>query len=134
MLFRSLPRRSPAFGPVAELLLGPVDHFFRALLLRRYPLLVVRQVDLVLFVVQLQLHVVLRHGRMLRSRMPATPEARTGQLELSLRVKRSSPDRVWLRPTGRRPDRALRGRGTPVKSPGFEIGRASCWESVCEYV
>src|SRR3546814_15013955 len=90
MLFRSLPRRSPAFGPVAELLLGPVDHFFLALLLRRDHLLVDLQVDLVLFVVQLQLYVVLRHGRMLRSRMPATPEARTGQLELSLKIGRAS--------------------------------------------
>src|SRR3546814_17028709 len=98
-----LPLRSPAFGPVAELLLGPVDHFFLALLLRRDHLLVDLQVDLVLFVVQLQLHVVLRHGRMLRSRMPATPEARTGPLELSLRVKRSSPTPVWFRPDGARP-------------------------------
>src|SRR3546814_20869465 len=84
-----LPLRSPAFGPVAELLLGPVDHFFLALLLRRDHLLVDLQVDLVLFVVQLQLYVVLRHGRMLRSRMPATPAATTGQLELSLRVKQN---------------------------------------------
>src|SRR3546814_19056707 len=101
-----LPLRSPAFGPVAELLLGPVDHFFLALLLRRDHLLVDLQVDLVLFVVQLQLHVVLRHGRMLRSRMHAPPEASTGQLDLSLRVKRSSPIPLWLRPPGRAPGKA----------------------------